>query len=68
MAGRSDDIGALGHEARRYLAEARRVAIAEFGQEKVADIPRLVTDVAMLMATLAADRADGRTAGTENER
>ena len=52
-----DDVGALGDEARAYLAEAQRVAEDQFGPATAREIPLLVTQTAMLMATIAGNRS-----------
>lgn len=42
-----------GDDAATLLRIARQVAVAEFGAAAVAEIPRLVTDVALVMALRA---------------
>ena len=53
-----DGVAAVGDDASEFIEVARNVAIAQFGEDRVAEIPRLVTDVAIIMATLAS-RHDG---------
>jgi hypothetical protein len=51
-----DRLDALGDECQAFLETARGVAVSQFGERQVSDVPLLVVQTAQLMAALDHNR------------